>query len=154
MSRATITAILEESYISLLPIIDLHANDPSAFYSLLLFVTEQCKILDVDMPRVTFDQQLYGKAFEILSSMKMRIFVSLGGFHQLMSYLGSIGKVTEGSALRTALKTVYTPVTASYMFSGKAYARAIRGHLLCASAVQLILLKEFWDSLDSGQQNE
>ena len=150
MSRATITAILEESHISLLPIIDLHANDPSALYSLLLFVTEQCKILDVDMPRVTFDQQLYGKAFEIVSSMKMRIFVSLGGFHQLMSYLGSIGKVTEGSGLGTALKTVYTPVTVSHMFSGKAYAR---GHLLCASAVQLILLKEFWDSLDSGQQN-
>ena len=28
------------------------------------------------------------------------------------------------------------------------------GHLLCASAVQLILLKEFWDSLNSDQQNE
>ena len=40
------------------------------------------------------------------------------------------------------------------MFSGKAYARAIRGHLLCASAVQLILLKEFWDSLNSDQKNE
>ena len=154
MSRATNTAILEESHISLLSIINLHATDLSALYSLLLFVTEQCKILNIDMPCVTFDQQLYVKAFEIVSSMKMRIFVCLGGFHQLMSFLGSIGKVMEGSGLGTALETVYTPVTVSHMFSGKAYARAVRGHLLCASAVQLILLKEFWDSLNSDQQNE
>ena len=87
MSRVTNTAILEESHISLLPIIDLHATDPSALYSLLLFVTEQCKNLNVDMPCVTFDHQLYVNAFEIVSSMNMRIFVRLEGFHQLMSFL-------------------------------------------------------------------
>ena len=106
------------------------------------------------MPCVTFDQQLYVKAFEIASSMKMRIFVRLGGFHQLMSFLGSIGKVMEGSGLGTALENVYTPVTVSHMFSGKTYAPIVRGHLLCASAVQLILLKKLWDSLNSDQQNE
>ena len=154
MSRATNTAVLEESHISLLSIIDLHATDPSALYLLILFVTEQCKILNVDMPCVTFDQQLYVKAFENVSSMKMRIFVRLGGFHHLMSFLGSIGKVMEGSGLGTALETVYAPVTVSHMFNWKAYAQAGRSHLLCASAVQLILVKEFWDSLNSDQQNE
>ena len=122
MSRATNTAIIEESHISLLPIIDLHATDPSALFSLLLFVTEQCKVLNVDMSCITFDQKIYVKAFEIVSSMKMRFFVCLGGFYQLMRFLGSIGKVMEGSGLGTALKTVYTPVTASHMFSGKACA--------------------------------
>ena len=39
MSQATNIAILEESHISLLPIIDLHATDPSALYSVLLFAT-------------------------------------------------------------------------------------------------------------------
>ena len=71
-----------------------------------------------------------------------------------MSFLGSIGKAMEGSRLGTALETVYTPVAVSHMFSGKAYARSVRGHLLCASAVQLIFLKEFWDNLNSDQQNE
>ena len=52
----------------------------------------------------------------------MRIFVCFRGFHQLMSFLGSIGKVMEESGLGTALKTVYTPVTVSHMFSRKAYA--------------------------------
>ena len=117
MSRATNTAVLEESHISLLSIIDLHATDPSALYLLILFVTEQCKILNVDMPCVTFDQQLYVKAFENVSLMKMRIFVRLGGFHHLMSFLGSIEKVMEGSGLGTALETVYAPVTVSHMFN-------------------------------------
>ena len=58
------------------------------------------------MPCVTLDQQLYVKAFEIVSSMKMRIFVCLGGLHQLMSFLGSIRKVIEGSGLGTTLETV------------------------------------------------
>ena len=154
MSRATNTAVLEESYISLLPIIDLHATDPSALYSLLLFVTEHCKILNVDIPCDTLDQQLYVKVFEIMSSMKMRLFVRLGGFHQLMSFLDSMGKAMEVSRLGAALEIAYTPVTVSHMFSRKAYARGIPGHLLCVSAVQLILLKEFWDSLNSDQQNE
>ena len=148
------TAIIEQSHISLLPIIDLHATDPSALYLLLLFVTEQCKIINVDMSCIMFDQQLYVKAFEIVSSMKMRVFVCVGVFHQLMSFLGSIGKVMGRSGLGTALETVYTPVTVSHMFSGKAYARAVRGHIPCASAVQLILLKKFWDRLNSDQQNE
>ena len=121
MSRATNSAILQKSHMCLLPIIDLHATDPSALYSLLLFVTEQCKILNVDMPCVTFDQQIYVKAFEIVYSMKIKIFVRLGGFHHLMSFFGSIGKVMEGSGLGTALETVYTPFTVSHMFSGKAY---------------------------------
>ena len=52
-----------------------------------------------------------------------------------MSFLGSFGKVIEGSGLGTALETVYTPITLSHMFSGKPYTRAVWQHLLCASAV-------------------
>ena len=50
---------LEESHISLLPITDLHATDPSALYLLLLFATDQGKIVNVDMLCVRFDQQHY-----------------------------------------------------------------------------------------------
>ena len=45
VSQATSTAILEESHVvSLLPTINLHATDPTVIYSLLSFLTEQCKI--------------------------------------------------------------------------------------------------------------
>ena len=108
MSRATYSAILEESHVSLLPIINLHTTDPTALYSLLYFDRS------VQDSRVTFDQELYLKAFEMVSPMKIRIFVRPGGLHQLMSFFGSIGKVTEGSGLGTALETVYTSVKVSH----------------------------------------
>ena len=78
-SWANCTDILGESHVCLLPIIDLYGTHPKAVYLLLLFVTEQCKILNVDMPCVTFDLPTFLKGFEIVSSMKMRIFVCLGG---------------------------------------------------------------------------
>ena len=85
--------------------------------------------------------------------MNMNIFVRPGDFHQLMSFLGSIGCLMEGSGLRAALKNVYAPVTVGHMFSGKTFAGAIRGHMLCASAVSL-LLEEFWDGILSEEKSQ
>ena len=104
-SKVNDDKVLPKSYVSMLPIIDLHATDTTALYWLLSFLEEQCKKLNVPMAYVTFDQQLYIKAYEIVSSEKMYVFVRFGGFHQLMSFLGSIGKVIEGSAWRSALET-------------------------------------------------
>lgn len=52
-----------------------------------------------------------------------------------MSFLGPIGKVIDVNGLGTALETVYAHVTVDHMFSGKAYARVVRGvvHLLSCS---------------------
>ena len=136
----------------MLPVMDLHATDPTALYSLLLFVDEQCKKLNIRMPCVTFDQQLYVIAYNIVSSKNMDIFFRLGGFHQLMSFLGSIGSLMAGSGLRSALETVYVPVTVGHMFTGKAYSRAVRGHLLCASAILSLVLEEFWSGLSCEEQ--
>ena len=80
------------------------------------------------------------------------VFVRLGGFHQLMSFLGSIGSLMEGSRLRRPLETVYVPLTVGNMMTGKAYTRAVRGHMMSASAVLSLLLEEFWDSLTTDEQ--
>ena len=82
---------------------------------LLLFVTESCKILGIDMPCVTFDQQLYVKAFEIASPSSQFLFVLEDSI--INKLLGSIGKAMEGSGLETAFENAYKPVTASYIFS-------------------------------------
>lgn len=136
----------------MLPIIDLHATDMTALYSLLSFVEKQCSELH-ELPCVTFDQQLYVKAYEIVCAKEMDIFVRLGGFHQLMSFLGSIGSLMEGSGLRVALETVYAPVTVGHMFTGKAYARAIRGHILSSSALVSIMMEEFWNTLSADEKD-
>ena len=36
--------------------------------------------------------------------------------------------------------------------TGKAYTRAVRGHMMLASAVLSLLLVEFWDSLTTDEQ--
>ena len=59
----------------------------------------------------------------------------------------------EGSGLRRALETVYVPLTVGHMMTGKAYARAVRGHMMSASAVLSLLLEEFWDSLTTDERS-
>ena len=56
--------------------------------------------------------------------------VRLGGFNVLMSYLGSIGTIMNGSGLREAISTIYAPNSLDSMFNGNAYYRAVRGHFL------------------------
>ena len=82
----------------------------------------------------------------------MNVFLRLGGFHQLMSFLGSIGTLMEGSGLKIALETIYAPVTVGHMMTGKAYARAIRGHFLSTVSVLSIVLDEFWKELSETDQ--
>ena len=98
---------------------------------MLFLVAESCVNTNLPTPAVTFDQLLYIKAYEIVSTKNIKIFVRLGVFHQLMSFLSSIGCLMEGNGLLTALECVYVQLTVGRMFSGKAYARVVRGHVLC-----------------------
>ena len=93
---------------------------------------------------VTFDQPLWWKALNIILSVPDKsplksIILRLGGFHTLMSFLGSIGHIMEGSGLQHILEQVYDPCTVKHMFSGKAYARAVRGHFLLSTALHAML---------------
>ena len=56
-----------------------------------------------------------------------------------MSFLGSIGHIMEGSGLEYLLGQVYADSTVKNMISGKAYARAMRGHLPVTSALHTIM---------------
>ena len=58
----------------------------------------------------------------------------------------------EGSGRRRVLETVYVPLTVGHMMTGNAYTRAVRGHMMSASAVLSLLLEEFWDSLTIDEQ--
>ena len=51
----------------------------------------------------------------------------------------------EGRGVRAVIENVYVYV--EHMFSRKVFVRAIRGHMLCASAVPSLLFEEFWDEI-------
>ena len=105
---------------TMLSIINSPATDMTALHSLLCFVAVSCaNNINLPTPAVTFDQPLYVKTDEIVSTKNTKIFVRLGGFHQLMSFLGSIGCLMEGSGLQTALECVYVQLTVGHTFSKK-----------------------------------
>lgn len=74
--------------------------------------------------------------------MKVRlpIVVRLGGFHTLMSFLGSIGNVMRGSGLEDVFQLLCGENTIEHILMGKACARAIRGHFLVQAALVKLLI--------------
>lgn len=98
---------------------------------------------------VTFDLPLYMKASEIVASIDpsndphnvRSVIPRLGGFHLLMSFLGSIGNIMAGSGLKEVFCTIYAELSADKALTGHAFSRSIRGHLLVQAALATILLK-------------
>ena len=153
MSKLSNNDVIPKSIVTMLPIISLDATDMNALSSLLSFISDQSKNVDlVNPPTVTFDQPLNVKAVKIALSMNMYIVVRLGGFHQLMSFLGSIGCAMEGIGLQNAFGTVYVPLAVVHMLTGMTYSRATHGHILRSSALTSKLLEEFWSDLTDEEK--
>ena len=110
--------------------------------------------MKVITPSVTFDQPLWLKAFEIATSKNLNIVVRLGGFHTLMSFLGSIGTVMEGSGLDSLLELVYAKSSIVHILSGKAIARALRAHSLVESALMGLLFEGLKDTFEASTIQE
>ena len=130
-----------KSHTQLLPIIDLDPNNLSCIFSTLLFVVKQAKHLNVKTPCMTFDLPLWHKSSEIAAASSFDIVLILGGFHTMMSYMGSISSIMNGSGLDEALTTVYAKNSVPSIKSGKAVSRAIRSHFLVEAALVTKLMK-------------
>lgn len=93
---------------------------------------------------------MYWKAVNIIvnepdqSNLKSTV-VRLGGFHTEMSFLGAIGHLMNESGLSELLETVYASTAVSHMLTGKAIARATRGHFLVHTALTLLLILNTFD---------
>ena len=90
------------------------------------------------------------KAYEIVSSIKINIFIRLGGFQQLMRFLGLTGYLIEGRSLSTALETIYVPLMDDNMVTVKA--RSVHCHTMSASTVLSTIREGLWKRLLSEQQ--
>ena len=78
----------------------------------------------------------------------------LGTFHTQMSFLGSIGHLMAGTGLEELLGTIYAPNTVGHMLSGKAVARAMRGHQLVDTALSAMLLTEAYPEAQSLEESQ
>ena len=135
IQSATTGTYSGKSHTTLLPVVDLSVSNPTAIYSVLQYICKQVAKLNIETLCITFDLPLYIKAFEISKSLQMDIVIRLGGFHLLMSFLGSIGSVMEGPGLKDGLESIYALVTVGHMLIGKAFSRALREHFLAETAI-------------------
>ena len=113
---------------------DMNLSDMTCVNSTLHFVAEHAKHYGAT-PVLTFDQPLWFKATTIVESARedsdlYQIILRLGGFHTLMSFLGSIGHLMAGTGLQDILEVIFAGNTVTHILSGKAVACAVRGHLL------------------------
>lgn len=114
-----------KSELLFLPIVDLNPSNPTCIYSTLTYIQSQAKQLNIPVPCVTFDQPLWIKAVEIIKSQSLKIVCRLGGFHTMMSFLGSIGSVIS---TRNSLWFQYSHPYVVWQ-------RALRGHFLVEAAL-------------------
>ena len=131
-----------KSSIFFLPMLDLNPGDMSCVYSTLKFIASQAQKNNVT-PIMTFDQPVYLKALTVISSEHAdsdlkSIILRLGTFHLQMSFLGAIGYLMAGSGLREIMELVFAPNAVVHILSGKAYARAVRAHLLVDAALNAL----------------
>ena len=137
------------SHISYHPIIPLNPSSYEAVYSTLSFVNNEIKKQRICCTSLTFDQPLYWKASEIKEDKSPefdKIHLKLGGFHQLMSFMGAGCKLMEDAGLLQLWSTVYKENSIPKMLEGKAYSRCLRACLLTDSALHYMLLQQKEDT--------
>jgi hypothetical protein len=80
------------------------------------------------------------KAVGIIEDADLEMVCRLGGFHTLMSFLGSLGNVMKGSGLEELFTEVYAKHSIVHMVAGKAISRALRAHFMADSALVTLLV--------------
>lgn len=133
---------VERTAIVPLPFINSPPSDLDTLYTALKYASEDSSTLGLTACLVTMDQPLCLKSREIVAAnapLLNNIEMILGGFHMLMSFLGSIGRIMAGSGLKDLLCCVFAPNWVDKMLSGKAYSRAVRGHLLVQATLAQII---------------
>ena len=92
---------------------------------------------------LTFDQPLHWKAKEIKADKSPEfdsIYLKLGGFYQLMSFLGAGCKLMVDASLKELWSTVYQETSLPKTIEDKPYSRCLRAVLLTDFALHFCLL--------------
>ena len=100
---------------------------------------------------LTFDQPLWWKATIIVEGAQedsplRSVILRLGGFHILISFLGSIGHLMAGTCLQELLEVIFAGNTVAHILSGNVVACTICGHLLLDSILHTILLCNLFET--------
>ncbi len=89
---------------------------------------------------------LHWKATEVVDNeppdcVPRSIVLRVGGFHTEMSFLVCTGRLAAGSGLQQLLEVVFAQNSVTHMLTGKAIARAVRGHFLADAVLNAELYR-------------
>ena len=84
----------------------------------------------------------------IIKEEALPIVCRLGGFHTLMSFLGSIGTLMKGSGLDDLLEEIYAENSIPQMMPVKAIARALRAFMSVQSALMTLIIENIKEEND------
>jgi hypothetical protein len=109
MEAITDSQEYQRAHINYLPFVNLPPSSFDYINSVLIFAADESKKLGLKTCFVTFDQPLYIKARNIVEQSKFetQIVVRLGGFHLLMSFMGTIDYIIAESGLKELWNTIY-----------------------------------------------
>jgi hypothetical protein len=147
LERLTNSEYSDVTRVLQLPFIMSPPTDDETIYTSLTMAINEADKINLKTVFVTFDLPLFMKAVNIVlsaptdSSLK-RIVVRLGGFHLIMSFLGTFGHIMADSGLKELLSLVYAENSVVNILNGHAYSRAIRAHILASTALGQLILKQ------------
>lgn len=125
------------SLVHYLPFINAAPTDLTTINTALYFAKNETRKINQKTTFTSFDQPLYHKARALVSQDDGLddVVIVLGEFHLRMSYMGCVGYIMDGSGLAELWATVYAKDSVKAMLTGKAYARALRAHILTFTAL-------------------
>ena len=77
----------------------------------------------------------------------------LGTFHTTMNLLRCIGVIMEKSGLTELLEQIYGENTVQHILTGKAYSRALRGHLIADTGLNALIVEEFKTTVEGSTED-
>ena len=78
---------------------------------------------------------------ELPDCVPRSIVLRVGGFHTAMRFRGCMGRLTAGSSLQQLLEVVFAQNSVTHMLTGKAIARAVRGHFFADAILKAELYR-------------
>lgn len=130
------------------PLWSVSPTEPSTVYSVMFTVKAMMVELEQRHAVITFDQAIYKVAKEIQWKRPdefQNMVVRLGGFHILLNFLGTIGKMCASSGLAELITeaAIYSDSTTSSVLKGKQYKRGVRIHKLVHESLARLEWVEF-----------
>ena len=148
MSATSDNADLHKSVIGYMAPILFSITEYSTVQQCLITSMEASAKLNQKYTFVTMDLAAAKIAFDIKWSSPQRfqnVFIHLGPFHIMCSYMGCVGKMMIGSGWEELIldADICSSGSLSKVISGKHYNRALRVHVTMLDALERLLLKVF-----------